>query len=137
MSKRNREKRTIPNLVPTIKSRLKAEFQCTDEQIEMIVHAFDKMYPTDIITLFAQVTQRTYEVIEPSFFLDMEDGTAPQHMTLNHYPTNCLFDYLYKKYNADFAMLYGTAIIDPEPQQYLEMFPYFHNLFNSRREVQG
>jgi hypothetical protein len=139
MSKRNREKRKCARLglVSTIASRLKTEFQCTDDQIEMITHAFEKMYPADIMTHFQQVMDGAYKMREINFSIDLEDGTGPQEMTFGYNPITCLSDYLYKTYDRDFALLYSSAILTASPQKYLEMFPFFRNVINVREEVQG
>jgi hypothetical protein len=129
MSKRNREKRakkvTPVNITQSIQQMLRADFACTEEQVELIEQAFQQRVPVDVSAFMQDLAdgKAPLPLHRPGLNLEMEDGTVQQIQMTNH-PINLLYDYLVKNYGRDFGMLYWNVFLSPDPAEYLEMLKH-------------
>ena len=135
MSKRNREKRVF-TVKPAIMHTLHKDFQCTDEQIKLVMHALEGRIPVEVATHIYESTEDNYKIPEMKFALDMEDGTEPQHFEITNNPLSRLHHFLTEKYGLDFGHLYWTAIFLHSPQEFFKAIPMLKGQFNDHKEKQ-
>jgi len=129
MSKRNREKRTF-NVQNAVTHTLLKDFQCTNEQIELVLHGLNREVPSDVLEHMQKALAGKYELPERGFILDYEDGTEPEHLTLTNHPLNCLHHYLTQTYGLNFGHIYWAAITTPDMRKFLEFIPMLKRLIS-------
>lgn len=131
MSKRNREKRHHIGIIPTISQMLRANFSCTEEEVELINQALQGQAPFPIVEHMNDIAAGKVTLsARPTIHLDMEDGTY-QDLTFTDHPITLLYDYLVDKYGMAFGTLYWNAFTAGSPEQlfsmlkFLKKAPYF------------
>jgi len=133
MSKRNREKRINP--LPLIVHSLRTDFQCTDEQIELITYALRNMVPESVQAHADKALAGNYKMPEIKFALDMEDGAEPEEFAFTKHPVICLHHFLVETYGRDFGHIYWSAITSSSPREFFQYLPLLKRLINHRKEV--
>jgi hypothetical protein len=114
MSKKKRTKKVA--VLPTIQlihSSLRADFHCTEEEIELIDQALAGRCPIEIANYINDIGNGKVPLrIRPTICLDMEDGTF-QNIRLTNHPITLLYDYLDERYDKVFSTLYWSALTPP------------------------
>jgi hypothetical protein len=119
MSKRNRQKRqkaTAIDIQTRIHQMLRADFQCSEEEIYIIDQALKGMASQELVD---KMTQWAGQPIEPMperslYITDDDTGEVVQKLTMTNHPVGRLYDYLLEKYPEKFATLYWAALTSAE-----------------------
>lgn len=143
MSKRNREKRVKkiiqPQQLQLIQQRLRSEFGCTEEQIELVEQALQRMIPQELAAYIAKCAsgEITFPEDMPGIRLDMGKGNI-QDIRLTNRPISLLYMHLADTYGQTFGEIYWAAIVAPNVQQFLEMLSMSKKIRNYENEpLQG
>jgi hypothetical protein len=130
MSKRNREKRrhTHIGIIPTILQTLRANFSCTEEEVELIQEALKRRAPYDIVQHMQAISEGKVPLpIRQPLELDMGDGTI-QEIRLKNDTHTLLLDYLEEKFDKRFSLLYWHALTSSTPQDFYEGLRIFKDV---------
>lgn len=107
---------------------LRTDFACTNEEIELISNALNRLAPQEITDFIRDARAGKIQPPERgSLILDMEDGNAPQELTVTNHPINLLHGYLSDKYGVGFGQIYWTALTIASTQA-IETYTEFYDM---------
>src|SRR5258708_6662347 len=113
MTKRYKRQKKVqhPDIMRTIHQSLRADFACTEEQVELIDHALKGEAPAHVIEHMQQVHDGKVPLpLRNPFTIEMGDGSTTGPFRLTNHPILLLEEYLTGYYGEAFGCLYWGAI---------------------------
>src|SRR5258708_21464804 len=113
MTKRYKRQKKVqhPDIMRTIHQSLRADFACTEEQVELIDHALKGEAPAHVIEHMKQVHEGKVQLSpHRPFVIEMEDGSTTGPYELTIHPILLLEEYLTGYYEEHFGCLYWGAL---------------------------
>jgi hypothetical protein len=126
MSKKNREKRkqniTTPQMMDHIRETLRTQFDCTDNEIELVTEGLQHRVPQLVADHMIAAREGKVSLPEDrgSLLLVMENGET-QKITLTNHPIVLLSHFLYETYGRKFGPIYWSALTASNTKDFIEV----------------
>lgn len=144
MSKRNREKRqnkkvTSLTILQTISQSLRADFSCTEEEVELIQAALQNEAPQEIVDHMQVISEGKipFPDLPPIRFDTGVDEKNIHEIHVPREPAFLLLDFLEERYERRFAFLYWNALISSRPQKFYDELRAFKEMPAMKKILEG